>query len=97
MWILETSFAWLDGGQIGEGRAGGQRIPPVRCVVVLTRQVMKRLWQRQDERCYYKGEGIKRLRRNDKRLRRRIPRMTQEMLMSKNWQATVFLPVVKVV
>lgn len=41
MWILETSFAWLDGGQIGEGRAGGQKIPPVRCVVVLTRQVMK--------------------------------------------------------
>lgn len=55
------------------------------------------LWQWQDERCYYKGEGIKRLRRNDKRRRRRIPRMTQEMLMSKNWQATVFLPVVKVV
>lgn len=41
MWILETSFGWLNGGQIGEGRTGGQRIPPVRCVVVLTRKVME--------------------------------------------------------
>lgn len=39
MCILETSFGWLNGGHIGEGRTGGQRIPTVRCVVVLTRKV----------------------------------------------------------